>query len=632
MSQVDTGTPAKSLRQKADRSIELERPAEAAAVLSEIWRLEAGSAAAAAFVVSRYERIRRALSLQPHRIAILRSFTVEPVIPLLRAAGFAAGLDFTVQVGDFNAYVQELVDVSSGLYSFAADTAILAVEGRDVTPRLYQGWADLSPAQAREEIGAVTGGFRGWIAAFRGYSQANLIVHSLALPDALSGGVLDAQVESSQAEALREINRDLCKASREYRGVYVLDYDGLTAREGRARWRDQRKWLTVRMPFGAEHLDKMAREWMRFLHPLSGKIAKAIAVDLDNTLWGGVVGEDGFHGIQVGGEYPGAAFRDVQRALLDLRQRGILLALCSKNNLAEAMEVLEKHPGMLLRPEHFAAMRVNWNEKDGNLREIAAELNIGIDAVAFVDDNPVEREQVRRAAPEVTVIELPDDPLGFARAIRDAPVFERLTLSAEDRQRGEAYGAQRERKKLESGAGAREDFYRSLEQEAEIGLVSAATLARVAQLTQKTNQFNLTTRRYTEQQIEQMAQSPDWRVYWIRVRDRFSDNGVVGAAILHRNEQVWEIDTFLLSCRVIGRTVETALLAYLIEEATAGGAKAIQGSFLPTKKNTPAKDFYASHGFRPAAGADQGTDWVLDLPQEVVRRPEWIRFTAQAEV
>jgi FkbH-like protein len=632
MSQVVTETPAKSLRQAADRSIELERPEEAAAVLSEIWRLEAGSAAAAAFVVSRYERIRQALSLQPHRIAILRSFTVEPVIPLLRAAGFAAGLDFTVQAGDFNAYVQELVDASSGLYRFAADTAILAVEGRDVAPRLYHDWADLSPGEAREEIGAVTGRFREWIAAFRQFSQGNLIVHSLAMPEALSGGLLDGQMECNQAEAFEEINRELRRASREYRGVYVLDYDGLTAGEGRARWRDERKWLTVRMPFGAAHMARMAREWMRFLHPLSGKVAKAVAVDMDNTLWGGVVGEDGFHGIQVGGEYPGAAFRDVQRALLDLRQRGILLALCSKNNLADAMEVLEKHPGMLLRAEHFAAMRVDWNDKGGNLREIAAELNIGIDAVAFVDDNPVEREAVRRAVPEVTVIELPDDPLGFARAIREAPVFERLTLSAEDKQRGEAYGAQRERKILESGAGAREDFYRSLEQEAEIGLVSAVTLARVAQLTQKTNQFNLTTRRYTEQQIEQMAQSPDWRVYWMRVRDRFSDNGVVGVAILHQNEQTWEIDTFLLSCRVIGRTVETAFLAYLIEEAAAGGAKAIQGSFLPTKKNAPAQDFYASHGFRQAAGADQGSDWVLDLPQEVLRRPEWIRITKWAEV
>jgi FkbH-like protein len=194
------------------------------------------------------------------------------------------------------------------------------------------------------------------------------------------------------------------------------------------------------------------------------------------------------------------------------------------------------------------------------------------------------------------------------------------------------YRVQQERQKLESATGSREDFYRSLEQEAEIGRVTAATLARVAQLTQKTNQFNLTTRRYTEQQIEQMADSTDSRVYWIRVRDRFSDNGLVGVAVLRRNGLACEIDTLLLSCRVIGRTVETAFLAYLIDEAAALGASAVEGWFAPTKKNAPASDFYSSHGFRLAEETELGARWVLDLPQEAVRRPEWIRMAAPAEV
>jgi FkbH-like protein len=439
-------------------------------------------------------------------------------------------------------------------------------------------------------------------------------------------------MEASQAEAFQEINREVRKAAREQRGVYVLDYDALIARHGRSGWGDDRKWLTVRMPFAAGHVGDMAREWMRFLRPLSGKVAKAVAVDLDNTLWGGVIGEDGIDGIKLGDEYPGAAYREVQRALLDLRRRGILLAVCSKNNPSDAMEVLERHPEMLLRPEHFAAIRIDWNDKAGNLREIAAELNIGIDAMAFLDDNPVERQQVRGDLPEVAVIELPADAPQFARAIREAPVFERLALSAEDAQRGDMYRVQRERQKLESAAGSREDFYRSLEQEAEIGRVTGATLARVAQLTQKTNQFNLTTRRYTEQEIERMSDSPDWRVYWLRVRDRFSDNGLVGVAALRRNGHAWEIDTLLLSCRVIGRTVETAFLAYLIDETVGAGASVIEGWFLPTKKNAPASEFYSSHGFRLAEETGKGARWVLDLPQQAVRYPEWIRMTRHGEV
>lgn len=620
-------------RDEVDEWIAAGYAEKAAGALKELWRVEGGSAAVAAFVVSRFEKIRAALALQPHRVAILRSATLEPAVPLLRAAGFAAGLDVTVYSGEFNAYVQEIVDSGSALYGFGADTAILAVESRDAAPRLWGDWSSLSSSEARDEIRGAIERFRSWIAAFRRHSQASLIVHSLAAPEAMARGVLDAQLETSQAEAFQEINRELRKAAREQRGIYVLDYDALIARHGRAGWRDERKWLTVRMPFSAAHVSDMSREWMRFLHPLSGKVAKAVAVDLDNTLWGGVIGEDGIDGIKLSGEYPGAAYRDVQKALLDLRQRGILLALCSKNNPADAMEALERHPEMLLRPEHFAAVRIDWNDKAGNLREIARELNIGIDAIAFVDDNPVERQQVRGAVPEVTVIELPEDPLQFARAIRDAPVFERLALSAEDIERGDMYRVQRERQKLASAAGSREDFYRSLEQEAEIGRVTPATLARVAQLTQKTNQFNLTARRYTEQEIERVSASPDWRVYWIRVRDRFSDNGLVGVAVLRCNPPssggaVWEIDTLLMSCRVIGRTVETAFLAYLIERAAEAGASAMQGWFLPTKKNAPASGFYSSHGFRLAEETAAGSRWVLDLPQQVVRRPEWIRITA----
>jgi FkbH-like protein len=599
-------------------------------VLGELWRVEPG-VAAAAFVVSRYQRIGPALSLQRHRLAILRSFTVEPALPVLRAEALVAGLDLAVHAGDFNAYVQEIVDPGSALYRFEPETAILAVESRDAAPRLWGEWADLSAGEAREEMGAVAERFQSWIAAFRRHSQASLIVHSLAGPGALARGILDTQSESSQAGAFQEINRELRKTARGYRGVYVLDYDALIARHGRLGWRDERKWLTVRMAFAAAHVTSLAREWMRFLHPLTGKVAKVVAVDLDNTLWGGVVAEDGMRGIRLGREHPGAAYLAVQRALLDLRKRGILLAICSKNNPSDALEALERHAEMLLRPEHFAAMRIDWNDKAGNLREIAAELNVGLDAVAFVDDNPVERQHVRGAAPEVMVIELPEDPLHFARAIREAPVFERLALSAEDLERGEMYRVQKDRHRLEASAASREDFFRSIEQRAEIGRVTPETLARVAQLTQKTNQFNLTTRRYTEPQVARMGESSDWRVYWIRVRDRFSDNGLVGVAILRTGGAVWEIDTFLLSCRVIGRTVETALLAHVIEEACAAGAGAIEGWFLPTKKNAPAREFYSGHGFRMAEQAESGARWILDLPQSAVRRPEWIQVTVSAE-
>ena len=589
------------LRQQIEVSIAAGDRAGAARLLSEMWRAQ-GSAANAGFIAARYDRIREGLGLRPCRLAFLRSFTVEPIVPLLKAGAYVNGIALDVHLGEFNAWAQEMLDPGSAIYGFQPEIAILAVQTRDLA--LDNALDRLADA----------------IAAFRRNTQAALIVHTLEQPAHPSAGILDAQVPESQVEGVRRINRGLADLAREHRGVYLLDYDALTARHGREQWGDERKWLTVRLPIASAHLPHMAAEWLRFLHPLTGKVAKCVAVDLDHTLWGGVIGEDGMTGIKLGAEYPGAAWQNVQRALQDLAKRGILLAVCSKNNPADAMEALSGHPGMLLKPGDFAAMRINWNPKAQSLREIAGELNIGLDSVAFVDDNPVERQHVREQAPEAIVLELPEDPMGFARALRDSPWFERLTLSDEDRQRGQYYAAQRERAELERAVTSKEDFYRSLEQVCEIAPVNDATLARVAQLTQKTNQFNLTTKRYTETQIAALRDCPNWRVWSLRVKDRYADNGLVGVAITKLEDGVCEIDTFLMSCRVIGRTVETALLARIAADAAELGAREIQGRFIPTKKNAPAAAFYKDHGFEECG---EGL-WKFELSEELAI-PEWIR-------
>jgi FkbH-like protein len=597
----------------------------AARLLCDLWERD-GGAGLAGFVASRYEKLRGRLPLVPYRWAVLRSFTVEPIVPILRASAFTRGIALETHTGEFNAYAQEILDPESTLYRFRPDAVVLAVQTRDLAPDLWRDYARLSQPARNAAVARTLGRLGDWVRAFRAHSQAALIVHSLETPTAAAEGILDGQAEENQADSIRRINRGLRTLTREYRGVYILDYDALVARHGRETWGDERKWLTVRLPMSAAHLPHLAAEWLRFLHPLTGKIAKCVAVDLDNTLWGGVIGEDGMAGIRLGQEYPGAAFQEVQRALLDLTRRGILLAVCSKNNSADAMEALANHPGMVLRPRDFSAMRINWNQKAESLREIAAELNIGIDSVAFLDDNPVERQHIREQVAEAIVIQLPQDPMGFAQTIRDCPYFERLSLSQEDRHRGEYYASQHERAHLERSVTSKEDFYRSLEQVAGIAPVNASTLARVAQLTQKTNQFNLTTRRYTEQQIADMAECPGRRVWSLRVADRYADNGLVGVAIAQVNGEICEIDTFLMSCRVIGRTVETALLAHVAADARQQGARWLQGWFLPTKKNTPAKDFYREHGFEVAEETVAGALWRLDLSERQVQTPEWIRI------
>lgn len=592
--------------------------------LMDLWVHEV-SPSAASFVVQRFDQLRSALQLQPYRLAILRSFTIEPMVPLLRAAAFCAGIDLSVHLSDFNAHVQAIMDAGSSLYRFAPDAVVLAVQTRDIAPDLWNDFTSLTSEQVRSSIDRATSEIQAWIRAFRQKSSAHLIVHKLETPAFPLAGLLDAQTNSGQNTTISEINRSLARYASEQTGVYVLDYDGLIARYGRASWHDERKWLTVRLPISASHLNHMVAEWMRFLHPLTGKIAKVLVVDLDNTLWGGVIGEDGITGIKLGTEFPGAAYQALQRALVDLHRRGILLAICSKNNRDEAFDALENHPGMLLKPAHFASIRINWTDKAQNLREIASELNVGVDSLAFLDDNPIERQQVRVALPEVLVIDLPADAMEFARRIRDCPAFERLTLSNEDQQRGAMYQAQREREQLEQTITSREDFYRSLQQEAEISPLTKANQSRIAQLTNKTNQFNLTTRRYTEQQISELVAQPGWNCYSLRVRDRFGDNGLVGVAITKQNGTTAEIDTFLLSCRVIGRTVETAFLSFLADHAHSNGAKRLQGWFLPTKKNAPARDFYSAHGFQAAEQNGDGTLWTFDLSNSLPA-PEWIRL------
>ena len=592
--------------------------------LGDLWQHD-GKPATANYISSCYADLADNLPMVNCRIAFLRSMTLEPLIPIFRAAALVSGINPTIHVGQFNSYPQELLDEKSDLYSFAPDIVILAVQTRDIAPEIWDAFADLTPQQVGAAVERTTNEVSQWIRAFRQRSNASMILHNFARPFP-SQGVLDAQTGNGQSAAIERVNvtvRDVCKY---HRGIYVLDYDALIARHGIARWHDETKWLTMRMPFAPESFLPLVNEWLKFVHPLTGITCKALAVDLDNTLWGGVISEDGLNGIKLGTEYPGAFYTALQRAILDLYRRGVLLAVCSKNNPDEALAALDRHPDMLLRREHFSCLRINWQDKAQNIREIASEMNIGTDAIAFLDDNPVEREWVRSELPEVRVIPLPDNARGYAAALRDCAVFERLTLSQEDREKTKLYQEQKQRADLVHRVESLENFYRSLSQDVIIAPLTPDTTPRVAQLTQKTNQYNVTTRRYTEQEIENLSSRPEWNVYSVRVRDRFGDNGIVGAMITRGNDNICEIDTFLLSCRVIGRTVETAMLGFVTGACKAAGFRYLQGWFYPTKKNTPVRELYESHQFSKVEESDGASLWRLNLADAVIPCPEWIRL------
>lgn len=601
----------------------------AAHMLAAHWRSAPSSAA---WVSGRFQKLAPALPAPNFDLLVLRSFTLEPLVPLARACMAEYGVDLRVRFGEFNAWTQELLSPASVVFQDPQpDAVLLAVQTRDISPALWSEASTLDEAALAAEADRVAEAILAPLRALRERSQAHVIVHALEKPASPATGILESSCGQgmTQSTAIDRVNTKLRESAAMMPGVYVMDYDGLIARFGRDRWYDEDKYLTVRLPMVADALLPLAREWTKYLLPAMGRQAKCLVLDLDNTLWGGVVGEDGLTGIRLGVEHPGAHYMAIQRAALDLYQRGILLALCSKNNPDDAMEAIEKHPHMVLKPEHFAAVRVNWTDKAQNLREIAAELNIGIDSLVFLDDNPVERDLVRSLAPEATVLEpASDNPKDMLAAVRNCPLFERLTLSGDDRKRGQMYAQQRQRSQLQSSAGSLEDYLRSLEMEADVGLLDAssdpAIVERVAQLTQKTNQLNMTTKRYTVQEIRAMADDPARRVYWIGVRDRFGDNGIVGVMIANATGKTWELDSFLMSCRVIGRTVETCMLATLAEHARQAGATALRGWFLPTRKNPPAEAIYREHGFAELERTEGRVLWGLDIVADAPKQPQWI--------
>ncbi len=588
-----------------------------------LWDLSAGPASAGLLLRAAAADLR---SQMPLSIFIARSFTVEPVVPILRAVGARYGLDLTVRIGEFNSYSQELLSAESAAYNQPFDVLILALQTQDIAPLLWSGEIATDQPALEAEVARVTSEIDALLTAFRSRSSATVILNLLDSPSIVRQGVLDQQIAYGQADAIADANRRLRSACRRVGGVYAFDYGEAIARRGRDRWHSSYHWLTSRLPISKEFLADLAQEWTRFLVPIAGNVAKAIVVDLDNTLWGGVVGEDGADGISLSQEYPGAVFVDVQRALKDLARRGILLAICSKNNEADALEVFERHPDMQLRLEDFVVRRINWKDKSTNLREIAFELNIGLDAIAFLDDNLVERRQVRSAVPDVIVLDYPERPDTWAARLLSDPRFERLSVTDEDRRRTSMYRARAVQAEAALAFESNDEFLHALRQTVRLQAMTKMTRARIAQLTQKTNQFNLTTRRYSEQDLTEF----DERGLWIagaHVTDRFGDHGLVAAVVAEATNQRLRLDTMLMSCRVIGRGVETAVLSGIIQYARSRAYTHIDGTFIHTRKNAPARDFYSAHGFALITEDDTQSNWTLDLSTTDASTPPWIALT-----
>jgi FkbH-like protein len=431
-------------------------------------------------------------------------------------------------------------------------------------------------------------------------------------------GIVDVQRTDGQAGVVRTLNDRLRTALGRTGNAYLVDLNACLTRRGAATFYDRRYWHMARAPYSREALADIAREQFKYLRALKGRQRKCLVLDCDDVLWGGVLGEEGIAGIKIGRAYPGSPYLELQQEILNLYHRGVVLALCSKNDASDVWDVFRNHPDMVLRENHIAAARINWNDKATNLREIAAELNLGLDALVFVDDSEVECDLVRRALPDVAVVHVPrDQAVDYRERIAAGGWFDTLTLSDEDRRRGAAYKAEGERQRLRTASTDLDSYFQSLEMVARIRKADRVTIPRIAQLTQKTNQFNMTTRRYSDEDISRFAADPATEVLTLSLEDRFGDAGLVGVAILRYEGATARLDTFLLSCRVLGRGVEDAFLGECLARAQRRHAAVAVGEFVATKKNQMAAGFYSARGFRPGASGHLElplADWSRVLP------------------
>ncbi|MBI3639011.1 MAG: HAD-IIIC family phosphatase [Thaumarchaeota archaeon] len=558
------------------------------------------------------------------RIGILGSFTLNGLEETLRVKCAEKKIDASVFVSGYNQYNQDILNDKSELYKFSPDAVFLILDTRSILGNFFYSPYSLSVDQRKELVEKKAKELVNLFEVFTKKSKSKLVVTNLSVPTYSPYGICETKSELGLQEMVMKLNSKLYDYTRQNQTVYIYDFNGFVTRYGESNVFDYRQYFFGDIKISLEFIPLLAEDLMGYVKTMMGLNKKCIALDLDNTLWGGIVGEDGFNGIKLGPTPPGNAYMELQRSLLALNQRGIILAINSKNNEDDALEVIRKHPHMVLREENFANIRINWNDKVSNMKEIAEELNIGLDSIAYFDDDPVNREFMTMNLPEVLTVDLPSDPAFYASVLHGINDFNVLKITEEDLKRKDMYHQEKQRKNFEKNTTNIEDFLKQLEIKLKIKKADQFTISRISQLTLKTNQFNLTTRRYQEEEIRQFSQDSNMLVGCVQVEDKFGDNGITGVFIVKKeNQKEWTIDTFLLSCRVMGREVEKGILSHIIEQARKNKVEYIKAQYIPTKKNKPVESFLSDCGFHK-----EGDHWIYSV-NSTFKAPDYLRVSVE---
>lgn len=535
-------------------------------------------------------------------IAILSSYTTDILREKLRPSFVKEFGEVGIYTNLFNQYMQDLLDSKSKLYLFKPEIVFFLFDDETWIREQKQLFKLIGSAKKR-------------------LPQSIFLIGNVVQFHSPLLSSLQWNEKNSSAEQILSINMKLAKLCQSHKQLYIVDINDLVQHYGRSTMIDYRMQYLTKNPWSEKGMEILSRRLTQQIKTVRGNRKKVIALDLDNTLWGGILGEDGIENLLLSNDGIGKAYYDFQQNLLKLHESGILLVVCSKNDEALALEAIESHPYMLIKKHHLSTWRINWESKVDNLKSIAEELNLGIDSFVFLDDSPHERKLLKFALPQVEIPDMPADPSEYSEFLTGILSLDTSTITEEDRRRNELYRHERIRMSQQLSAASLEKFLESLHIQVTVQKGTSFNAPRIAQLTQRTNQFNLRSQRYTEEQINQLINDKNTLVLAISSRDTIGDMGLVGVIIAKKIDQSLFIDTFLMSCRVLGRGIEEAALFALTEYGNQLGVYQLIGEFIPTKRNEMAKDFLSNHLFTPQNGK-----FIYKLKEKKIKNPPWIKL------
>jgi FkbH-like protein len=554
------------------------------------------------------------------RIALLADCATQHLADIMRAIAARNNVQAQVYEGNYDGVDLEILDPNSALYAFNPQYVVILLSSEKLKAHLY------ASGDRRSFADETVGRLENLWSAFRAQSQATIIQSTFVLPSERAFGNYELKVADSVGSIFTEINYRLSVKAREAKNVLLNDVDFIAASVGRTQWFDARMWNMAKTPCRLEHLPLLAQSLLDTVLAASGMFAKCVVLDLDNTLWGGVIGDDGLEGIALGEFDEGEAFVGFQTFIRELKRRGIILAVVSKNEHAAAVLPFREHPHMVLKEEDISVFVANWDNKADNIRLVQKTLNIGFDSLVFLDDNPFERNIVRQFLPDVVVPDLPEDPSLYLETLAGLNLFETASFSEADLQRADQYREEAQRELTKTHFTNINEYLVSLGMEIRLERFNALNLSRIAQLIQRSNQFNLMTRRYGEAACEAMMSDPSIAPLTVKLADKFGDYGLISVVILKNAGSDLEIDEYLMSCRVLQRGVESFTMNNIFSYAARQGAKRVTGHYLPTKKNDMVKGFFKSFGFEKIAEGEGGaSQWALAVdayqPRETFMTP-----------